>query len=319
MRKILTVFVFFIAVSAGALESGRFTEAVYNPAVIKTGMKCFVRISVSDDLDKSDAGAVSIENNKWFHLLDIRVNYDEEEILLWFIPLDPSIAYLPEIRAGKYIYSHIPVSIESALTDQNPDDPGNPSGVMLLLPGTRMLFAFMAALFISALFLSLLIIKKLPGKLIKILNLKKQGNRRKELLLILESIADNPYAASLRDKAGDGKTAAGVVSGKIVKSLKEFLEIVTEKKITCLTTEEIVKIIEHPPADELLFLDAIRFSPGSSACSDGFFEKNEGAEDFTISGETKLKETAEKIYSFALALDKEDKIEKREKGDTGSV
>ena len=211
MRSILTVFIFFIAFSAGALEPGRFTEADYNPDVLKTGMKCFVRISVSDDLDISDAGDVSIENSKWFHLLDIRVNYDEDEILLWFIPLDPSMAYLPQIRAGKYIYPHIPVSVESVLTDQNLSDPGTPAGVMLLLPGTRMLFAFMAAVFISVLFLSLLILKKLPGKIIKILNLRKQGNRRKELLLILERIADNPYEAVLRDKAGMGKTAAGVV------------------------------------------------------------------------------------------------------------
>jgi len=319
MRSILTVFIFFIAFSAGALEPGRFTEADYNPDVLKTGMKCFVRISVSDDLDISDAGDISIENSKWFHLLDIRVNYDEDEILLWFIPLDPSMAYLPQIRAGKYIYPHIPVSIESVLTDQNLSDPGTPAGVMLLLPGTRMLFAFMAAVFISVLFLSLLILKKLPGKIIKILNLRKQGNRRKELLLILERIADNPYEAVLRDKAGMGKTAAGVVSGKIAKSLKEFLEIVTEKRITCLTTEEIVKVIEHPPADELFFLDTLRFSPLSSASPGGFFEKNEGPDSFRISVEAKLKETAQNIYSFALSLEKADKIEKREKGENSGV
>ncbi|MCP5515564.1 MAG: hypothetical protein H7A26_08875, partial [Spirochaetales bacterium] len=201
----------------------------------------------------------------------------------------------------------------------NPADPGIPSGVMLLLPGTRMLFAFLAAVFISALFLSLLIIKKLPEKLIRILNLKKQENRRKELLLILESIADNPYSAALRDKAVDGKTAAGVVSGKIVKSLKEFLEIVTGKRITCLTTGEIVKIIEHPPADELFFLDTIRFSSLSTAGPGGFFEKKGTAEALTVSGEAKLKETAEKIYSFALSLDKADNFEKKEKGEPGGV
>ncbi|MDX9801293.1 MAG: hypothetical protein RBT69_08165 [Spirochaetia bacterium] len=308
MRKILTLFIFFTAISASASEPGKFSSAIFSPSLIKTGMKCFVRISVSDNLDQSDSGEITIASSKWFHLIDIKVNYDENEILLWFIPLDPSITWLPEIRAGKFVYSGIPVSIESVLTEESTI---NPSGGMVLLPGTRMLFAFIAAVFILTVFLLYLLFSKLPGRIIKIINSKKKERRRKELLFILKSIAEN-----LSKGPGSGGKKADIdIAGKIVKSLREFLELATEKKITCFTTAEIVDAAANPPApaDELFFLDYLRFSPLSSVSS--------GIQ--VVPDEAKLAEAAEKIYSFAVlidnAADKADGIPKRIKGESGDI
>jgi len=249
MRKIfLFIFIFTVLShfqSFSQESKGTVLSYTLNPTSLKTGEKGFIRIKLADNLKSSDRETISIGNNQWFHIDDIKINHEENEILIWFIPLDSSISGFPEFKIEDKIYSGIPLFVKSRLGNLNSL---NLLGGKVLLPWTRFIFAAIFALFISFLFLFYYVIKIVPKKLRKTAILGSSAFKRKRLLKRMSRMI-------LRL----GKYEKADYIKRFIKLLKEYLEIATSKKTTCFTTKEIITTFPEAPSKELVFFDFIRF------------------------------------------------------------
>ncbi len=269
-RTLLAAFLILLAAAASIAqeESKASARADYSPLVLKAGEKCFVRIKMNDDISLPDDGPLSVDENPWFYITDLKVNYAEDEVLIWFVPLDPSLSFLPAVRAGNKVYSGIPVSVMSRL------DEGSvftfPGG-RLLLPGTRLLFAALAAIVILALFTAWYLLARLPGKIRDFIFLKTGESEKKKLLSRMAFLASSP------DRYGSAE-----LSGLIASCLKEYLEIITGERVTCFTTSEVIAASGGKLSGELVFFDSVRFG--------------------NIRPDTEtIKKSAEKIYDYAVS------------------
>ncbi|MCL2294918.1 MAG: hypothetical protein FWC36_08655 [Spirochaetes bacterium] len=278
MRRIfLFLFVFiFIALSYSQdskvypIRYGTILNYTLNPTTLRTGEKGFIRIRLADNITSSDRGAITVKNNQWFFIEDIKINHNRNEIFIWFIPLDPSVSFFPDFIIEERIYSGIPLVIESRLGNVSTL---NPLGGKLLLPWTKLLFAAGFTLLVIFLFLCYYAIKVAPKKIRKTVVLKTNAFKRKYLLRKMSRLASR---LSQYEKADYTK--------RFIQLLKEYLEIATSKKTTCFTTKEIVTAFPEAPSKELVFLDSVRFG-------------NAAADSQVIT------ETSEAVYSFALQLE----------------
>ncbi|MCL2480123.1 MAG: hypothetical protein FWF38_00270 [Spirochaetaceae bacterium] len=274
MRKIF-LFLFILtalSLSQSFSQESRGTILSYtlNPTPLKTGDKGFIRIKLANDLISSDRGTISIKNNQWFHVEDIKINHEENEILIWFVPLDPALSTFPDFIIGDKIYSGIPLSVKSRLGNSNSL---NLLGGKVFLPWTRLLFAAGFTLLVLFLFLFYYVIKIVPRKIRKTVILKSNTFKRKHLLRKMSKMI---LRLSKYEKTDYIK--------RFVKLLKEYLEIATSKKTTCFTTKEIIAAFPEAPSKELVFLDFIRFG--------------NGAVDSKI-----ITEASGTVYDFALMLE----------------
>jgi len=242
-----------------------------NPGSPKTGERSFIRIKVADNLPSADTGAILIKNDQWLHIDDIRINHNENEILIWFIPFDPGIVFFPEFIIEAKIYSGIPLPVQSMLGNEISL---NLLGEKVLLPWTRVLFAGIFTLLVLVLFLIYYVIKVVPKKIRKTVISKTNVFKRKSLL---KKMAKMISISDRYEKTDYIK--------KFIKLLKEYLEIATQKKTTCFTTGEIITAFPQSPSKELIFMDTVRFGNPS---------------DYTAPEVTGASGT---VYSFALMLE----------------
>jgi len=243
-----------------------------NPASPKTGEKSFIRIKIADNLASSDTSVISIKNDQWLHIDDIRINHNENEILIWFIPLDPATAFFPEFMIEDKTYSGISLPVQSRLGNE---PLLNPLGEKVLLPWTRVLFAGLFTLLVLVLFLIYYAIKVVPGKIRKTVVLKTNAFKRKSLL---RKMAKMVSSSSRYEKTDYIK--------RFIRLLKEYLEIATRKKTTCFTTGEIITAFPQSPSGELILMDTVRFGNSSDYTDPEIITKASGA-----------------VYSFALMLE----------------
>ena len=303
MKKIFLLLFVFISLSH-AQESNRPQESKgtilsykLNPGSLKTGEKGFVRIKLADDLISSDKRTISIKNNKWFHIDDIKINHEENEILVWFMPLDSSLSAFPDFKIEDRIYSGIPLSVKSALG--NSSSINLPNG-KLLLPWTKLLFAAGFTLLVLFLFSFYYVFKIVPQKIKKEVIFRSNAFKRKRLLKKMFKMN------SLQEKSKKPDYIK-----RFIKLLKEYLEIaaaintppacagvqvdynmISEEFLldggrinpTCFTTKEIAAAFPGAPLKELVFFDSVRFG-------------NAEANHQTIS------EASETIYNFALMIE----------------
>ncbi|MCL2706168.1 MAG: hypothetical protein FWE72_08180 [Spirochaetaceae bacterium] len=252
MRKIfLLLFILTtISLSQSYSQASRGTVLSYtvNPASIGTGEKGFTRIKLADDLVSSDRETISIKNNQWFYVEEIKINHEENEILIWFMPLDPSLSAFPDFEIGDKIYSGIPLSVKSKLGNTNSLAV---LGGKVLLPWTKLLFAAGFTLLVLFLFLFYYVIKIVPKKIRKTVFLQSNTFKRKRLLKKMSKMI---FRLSKYEKTDYIK--------RFIKLLKEYLEIATSKKTTCFTTGEIITAYPKAPSQELVFLDFVRFGNG---------------------------------------------------------
>ena len=216
-----------------------------NPGLLGTGEKGVIRIKLAEDITSSDSSAMSIKNNQWFHIDDVKINNVENEILVWFIPLDPSVSAFPDFKIENKIYSGIPLSVRSKLGNVNSL---NLLGGKVFLPWTKLIFAAGFTLLVLFLFLFYYVVKIVPKRIRKKVIIESNAFKRKRLL---KKMAKMILRLRKYEKTEYIK--------RFIKLLKEYLEIATSKKITCFTTNEIITEFPEAPSKELVFLDFIRF------------------------------------------------------------
>ena len=241
------------------------------PTTIKTGEKGFIRIKLADNLASLDTKTISIKNNQWFHIDDIKINHDEDEILIWYIPLDSTISSFPDFSIGDRIYSGIPLSVKSRLGNLNKI---NQLGDKLLLPWTKLLFAAGFALLVLVLFLFYYLIKIVPQKIRKKIILNSNSFKRKQLLKKMSKMASrlnhlnnanqsNQSSSSSLSRSNQSnrkeKTDYIEYIKRFIKLLKNYLEIASGKNATCFTAKEIAATFPEAPLKELIFMDSVRF------------------------------------------------------------
>ena len=275
MRKIFLPLFVFIIVLSHAQDYPRETEGVilkytlYQTS-LKTGDKGLIRIKVAETLTSSESGTLSIKNNEWFFIEDIKINHDENEILIWFIPLDPSISHFPDFTIQNKTYSGIPLSVKSQLGNLNTL---NFLGGKILLPWTMLLFAAGFTLLVLVLVLIYFSIKVIPKKIRKSIILKNKTFRRKRLLKKMLKMCSRLSKYKIEDYIK-----------RFIRLLKEYLEIATSKKTICFTTGEIITTFPHAPSKELIFMDSVRF--GDAAANPDIITEASGA-----------------VYNFALMFE----------------
>ncbi len=274
MKKIFLLLFIFILItfsySQNMESKGTIVSYTLNPPALKTGEKGFARIRIAENFALPESRKFSIRNNQWFHIDDIKINYEENEILVWFMPLDPSITAFPDFKIQNKLYSGIPLTVKSQL--------GNVNLISLLdekllLPWTKLLFAACFTLLILFLSLCYYIVKVVPENIRKTFILKNAVFKRKQLLKKITKLTNK---IKLYEQADYIK--------QLLKLLKQYLEIVTDKKATCFTTGEMIKEFPDAPSKELLFLDSVRF--GNSSADSGTIAEASGS-----------------VYNFALMFE----------------
>ena len=269
MKKIfLFLFIFILIAFSYSQEikpRGTILSYSLSPTSLRTGEKGFIRIKLADNI--SGSAAISVKNNQWFYIDDIKINHSENEIFIWFMPLDPALSFFPDFVIEDKVYSGIPLSIKSRLGDLNTL---NHLEGKLLLPWTKLLFAACFTLLVLFLFLCYYGIKVLPKKIRKTAVLKNNAFKRKRLL---KKMSKMTYGLNQYEKADYIK--------RFIKLLKEYLEIATGKKATCFTTTEITTAFPSAPFKELFFLDSVRFG-NIDADSEIITEASGSVYDFAI-------------------------------------
>ena len=153
MRKLLLIILVLLSsyIAADAFSGFEFESVKYEPEKIQTGDHVFCRIKLAGKkLTPEDAEKIRAEKHISFELTDIKLNISSNEILIWFIPFNPSEKYLPAVKGSSFIIDNIPVEITgyAGPGDTAPEPPG-----AVLLPGTRLFFGFVFFLIILFFFL----------------------------------------------------------------------------------------------------------------------------------------------------------------------
>lgn len=291
-KKFICIVLFFCLLFSSQaqekLDVKNIEKVEYIPKMIKTGDHCFARIKTGEDFSTfPDAvlSSVSVKEDSSFHVIDIKTDRVENEILLRFIPLDPAAAKLPPIVLGNYLYNSIPLSVESVAGENAVFK--SPEG-LFLLPWTRLYFAGSVAIVILFGFAVYFVVVSpvLRCRIKDALIFGKQERRIKKMFLKLTAMSKKCCSTSLSDKwASD-----------YINCFKKYLQAVAGENITSLTSAEIIDVMINIPTKSLLFIDKVRF----------------GGDTFDSQKNSNFPHAVEEIYQFSASVEKK-RIENNKK------